>query len=208
MSVRCYIRGQTPDVTPSLTSKRGYDERLVVPWPFRTDSPNEAIDRIRGAKHDAGADAILRAAPDDLAPVIRWTAPADDTIRVFGKLKKESKQGNGVHGWIVSSTRGILKDVLVAPASEQLIGLGKLEVKKGETLSFAVGSEGDTNSDSFNWVPEIHRLNADGTTTFLTNAKADFCGKDGWPMNRAKPQSPLSQLAQVLMMSNEFQFVD
>ncbi len=103
--------------------------------------------------------------------MLRWTAPADDTIRVFGKLKKESKQGNGVRGWIVSSTRGVLKDVLVAPACEEVIGLGKLDVKKGETLTFAVGSEGDTNSDSFNWAARIHRLNADGTTTLLTNAK-------------------------------------
>ena len=148
------------------------------------------------------------AAQDDFAPVIRWTAPADDTIRVFGKLKKESKQGNGVRGWIVSSTRGVLKDVLVAPASEEVVGLGKLDVKKGEILTFAVGGEGDTNSDSFLWAPEIHRVNADGTTTLLTNARTDFCGKDGWPLNRAKPQSPVSQLAQVLMMSNEFQFVD
>ncbi len=144
----------------------------------------------------------------DIAPVIRWTAPTDDTIRVFGKLKKESAQGNGVRGWIVSSMHGILKDVLVAPAAEEVVGLGKLEVKKGETLTFAVGSEGDTNSDSFNWAPEIHHLNADGTTTLLTNAKTDFCGKDHWPLNRTKPQSPVSQLAQVLMMSNEFQFVD
>jgi len=144
----------------------------------------------------------------DVAPAIRWTAPADDTIRVFGKLKKDSKQGNGVRGWIVSSTRGVLKDVLVLPATEQVVGIGKLEVKKGETLTFAVGSEGDTNSDSFNWTPEIHRLNADGTTSLLTNARTDFCGKDGWPLNRAKPQSPVAQLAQVLMMSNEFQFID
>jgi hypothetical protein len=27
-------------------------------------------------------------------------------------------------------------------------------------------------------------------------------------LNRTKPQSPLAQLAQVLMMSNEFQFYD
>ena len=144
----------------------------------------------------------------DVAPAVRWTAPIDETIRVFGKLKKDSKQGNGVRGWIASSTRGVLKEVPVAPASEQVVGLAKLDVKKGETLTFAVGSEGDTNSDSFNWAPEIHRLNANGSTTLLTNARADFCGKDGWPLNRAKPQPPLSQLAQVLLMSNEFQFID
>lgn len=144
----------------------------------------------------------------DVAPVLRWTAPADDTIRVFGKLKKESDRGNGVRGWIVSSSRGVLKEALVNPASEQPLGLARHDVKKGEILSFVVGSEGDTNSDSFNWVPEIHRLNADGTTRPLTNARIDFCGADGWPVNRPRPQSAQAQLAQVLLMSNEFQFVD
>ncbi len=57
-------------------------------------------------------------------------------------------------------------------------------------------------------MPEIHHLNADGSTEKLTNAKTDFCDKDGWPLNRPKPESPLAQLAQVLLMSNEFQFVD
>lgn len=144
----------------------------------------------------------------NVAPVLRWTAPADGAIRVFGRLKKESERGNGIRGWIVSSLRGVLKEALVEPASEQSIGLGRHDVKKGEILSFIVGSEGDTNSDSFTWAPEIHRLNPDGTTTPLTNARNDFCGADGWPVNRPRPQSALSQLAQVLLMSNEFQFVD
>lgn len=144
----------------------------------------------------------------DIAPVLRWTAPADDTIRVLGKLKKDSERGNGVRGWMVSSLRGVLKEVLVHPASEQPVGLGRYEVKQGEILSFVVGSEGDTNSDSFNWAPEIHRLHADGTTIPLTHARTDFCGADGWPLNRPRPQNPLAQFAQVLLMSNEFQFVD
>ena len=42
----------------------------------------------------------------------------------------------------------------------------------------------------------------------LTDARRDFCGPDHWPVNRARPQGVLAQLAQVLLMSNEFQFVD
>ena len=48
----------------------------------------------------------------------------------------------------------------------------------------------------------------DGSVTLITKSDTDFCGPDAWPLNRTKPQSPLSHLAQVLMMSNEFQFVD
>jgi len=57
-------------------------------------------------------------------------------------------------------------------------------------------------------VPEIHRLQPDGKTEMLTHARLDFCGKDAWPLNRQRTQSPLTQLAQALMMSNEFMFVD
>ena len=89
------------------------------------------------------------------------------------------------------------------PASKRAAEIEACEVRKGETIFFALGSEGDTNSDSFTWAPQIFR---DGE--LLTDAKRDFCGRDAWPVNRARAQLPLAQLAQVLLMSNEFQFVD
>jgi hypothetical protein len=81
-------------------------------------------------------------------------------------------------------------------------------VKKGDVLHFALSSEGETDSDSYNWTARINALNPDGTVTELTNSKTDFCGTDRWPLNRARPQSPLAQLTQALIMSNEFMFVD
>ena len=42
----------------------------------------------------------------------------------------------------------------------------------------------------------------------LTNLKNDFCDASRWPIGRARPQTALSQLAQVLLMSNEFMFED
>jgi hypothetical protein len=89
------------------------------------------------------------------------------------------------------------------------VAIGKLEVRKGEIIDFAVDPEnGDTNSDSFDWRPAIHRLDADGNATLLTQADKDFNDASHWPPSRLRPQSALAQLAQVLMMSNEFQFVD
>jgi hypothetical protein len=139
----------------------------------------------------------------DIAPALRWASPFDGVIDISGTLKKGSERGNGVRGWIVSDKRGVLKDTLVAPAGSQPMELPHLRVAKGEIITFAVGSEGSTDSDSFGWIPQIFQ---DGE--LLTDAERDFCDKDGWPVKRPKPQSPLSQLAQVLMMSNEFQFLD
>ncbi|MFZ4766358.1 MAG: hypothetical protein ACOYMN_15515, partial [Roseimicrobium sp.] len=65
------------------------------------------------------------------------------------------------------------------------------------------------NSDGFQWKPGIHKLDpASGTATLLTQSDKDFSDASHWPPNRPRPQSALSQLTQVLLMSNEFQFVD
>ncbi|CAN5811583.1 PSD1 and planctomycete cytochrome C domain-containing protein [soil metagenome] len=144
-----------------------------------------------------------------IAAVLRWVSTIDGWIRVSGGIKRASDQGNGVHGWVISSAQGILKDKLVAPKTTGDMSFTKLQVKKGEILDFIVGSENDINSDSFDWKVNISRLNPEtGATEYLTQSDRDFMGPEHWPMSRTKPQSPLAQLVQVLMMSNEFQFVD
>ncbi len=144
-----------------------------------------------------------------IAPTLRWEAPFDGVISIKGVLKRDAVRGDGVRGWIVNSRTGVVKNALALPtAKEQAMNVNALEVQKGDVLSFVIDCEGNTDSDSFTWIPEIHRVEADGQTRLLTNAKNDFCGKDGWPLGRPRPQSPLAQLTQVLLMSNEFQFVD
>jgi hypothetical protein len=113
-----------------------------------------------------------------------------------------------VRAWILSSKQGKVAEQFVRPTGTVEMD-AQIEIQQNETLSFVVEAEnGDTNSDSYTWAPRIERINEDGSLTPITQADTDFCGPEGWPQNRAKPQSPLSQLAQVLMMSNEFQFVD
>ncbi len=152
------------------------------------------------------------AAGEDLVVSRRWTAPEDLTIIVRGTLKRSAKAGNGVRGLIIRNGTEVLREALAAPGKfTQPMAIEKpLQVKKGDVLDFAVSAEdGDTNSDSFEWVPEIQLPAKEGAKPeVLTNAKADFCGKDGWPLNRPRPQSALAQLVQVLMMSNEFMFVE
>ena len=123
-------------------------------------------------------------------------------------VKRNNSQGNGIRAWIISSRKGRVREQLLKPV-DTIEMTAEIEVQQDETLSFVVEAENhDTNSDSYNWTPKIERLNADGSTTLITKTDTDFCGPEGWPINRPKPQSPISQLAQVLMMSNEFQFVD
>ncbi len=142
--------------------------------------------------------------------VMQWKSPlSKERLRITGALKRSSERGNGVRAWIISSLHGKLREELIKPASTVEMS-AEVEITAGETLSFVVESENNnTDSDSFTWAPRIERLNAQsGQATLLTKADTDFCGPDAWPLNRAKPQKPLEQLAQVLLMSNEFQFVD
>ena len=79
--------------------------------------------------------------------------------------------------------------------------VGPVSVKRGETLDFVADPRSGDNSDSFEWSPEIRQVGADGR---VWAAGADFSGLREW----ARPLDPWQQLAQVLLASNEFNFVD
>jgi hypothetical protein len=143
-----------------------------------------------------------------IATTARWTAPFDGPIRIYGELKRGSKEGDGIHGWITSSRSGVLANAHVEGAGTVPMQVLNLNVKKGDIISFAVTCEANINSDGFSWSPQIMRVNDAGKGELLTDAKTDFNGPDHWPVKRSKPQAPLAQLVQVLLMSNEFQFVD
>jgi len=148
---------------------------------------------------------------DDLVVSRRWKAPFDGTFIIRGTLKRDSKQGNGVRGLVILNGSKVIHEALAEPVKPvQAMAVPKgVVLKEGDVLDFAVSAEnGDTNNDSFEWVPEIQLPGKGGKVEVLTNAKADFCGKDGWPFSRLRPQSAIAQLVQVLLMSNEFMFVE
>jgi hypothetical protein len=126
-------------------------------------------------------------------------------VTINATLSRKTDRGDGVRAWIHNSRTGVLSEYLCNPQNKQLTTHLTTDVKKGDVLSFVVHNEAGTDSDSFEWQPRITRA---GTGELLTDAKADFCDASRWPFVRAKPQSPLSQLAQVLLISNEFMFLD
>jgi len=155
-------------------------------------------------QHERGGHAPA----EDLVNTMRWTAPADATLQIDTELVRDSDRGNGVRGLVFSNRTGLIAEALADPKHKRQPINAKLTVKKGDVLHFALSSEGETDSDSYDWQAKISQLDADGSLTLLTDSRTDFCGADQWPLNRAKPQRPLAQLAQALIMSNEFMFVD
>lgn len=130
----------------------------------------------------------------------RWTSPIDGVVSITGTLKHIRPNGNGVRGRIIAADGKVLGEWDVA-RSESETNVAKLQVKRGDTIDFAVENKGNSNSYTFFWAPEIQAI-GESSADLTWDAQRDFEAPPPAPMNAWE------QLAQALMLSNEFLFVD
>lgn len=154
--------------------------------------------------------------PDRQHSVIRrWVAPYDGTITTFGVLAAPpgfgtaAAAGDGVQAWIISSRFGELGRWTVYLGFTDT-RIERLEVKRGDTIDFIVDCLSDPHYDSFSWAPTIRMISSGGAQADFGevmewNATADFTGPE-------EPTPPTltawEKYAQVLLMSNEFVFLN
>ena len=131
------------------------------------------------------------------AGIRRWVAPRDLMVEISGTLKHVPEQGDGVRGFIVSSLAGELAAAKVHK-SKKALSVTKLAVKAGETIDFIVDIGGTLDSNQFLWSPVLRS----GDTTW--DAREQFDG----PRSAPAYLDPWEQYAQVLILANEFAFVD
>lgn len=131
------------------------------------------------------------------ACVRRWIAPHSATVEIAGTLKHEPEQGDGVRAFVISSRLGELKTAAVHK-SETDMAVAHVAVQAGDTIDFIVDIGGTLNSDQFLWAPVIKA----GETTW--NARSEFDG----PRPAPSLLTPWEQYAQVLLLANEFAFID
>ena len=79
--------------------------------------------------------------------------------------------------------------------------LQRLKVEAGETIDFVIDIGEILNNDQYLWEATVAESATD-TTRLTWNSKADF------PQDTVNQLTPWEQLAQVLLCSNEFLFVD
>jgi len=143
------------------------------------------------------------------AAIRRWVAPRDATLAISGTLEHGHKEGDGIRGRIVSSRAGQLGSwTLHNDKAEAKIEA--LEVKAGDTIDFVVDFNSNLNSDDFKWSPVIRAKDEaagapSGEYMAEWNAKKEFSGP---PEPPPQPLSAWEKYAQVLLLSNEFMFVD
>jgi hypothetical protein len=131
------------------------------------------------------------------ACIRRWTAMRDATVDITGTLKHEPEQGDGVRGFIVSSRDGKLISTNVYKTKTAMTATNVV-VKTGDMIDFIVDIGGTLNADQFLWAPVIKEM----ATTW--DARVEFDGPRPAPVYL----TPWEQYAQVLLLANEFAFVD
>ena len=133
------------------------------------------------------------------AAIRRWTAPQDATVAVSGTGNHPNEQGDGVELSVISNRSGELGK-WVAFHGEAATKIEKVVVKKGDTLDFLASPRTGAAFDSFSWNVSI--ANADGKISW--DSESGFRG----PVAPLSPLSAWERYVQVLLMTNEFFFVD
>lgn len=131
------------------------------------------------------------------ACIRRWIAPRDLTVNVTGTLHHEPEQGDGVRGFVVLRGNVELASAVVHK-SKATMAKADVTLKAGESIDFIVDIGGTLNSDQFLWNPIIK------TEDQTWDAREDFDGPHPVPVYL----TPWEQFAQVLLLSNEFAFLD
>ena len=142
------------------------------------------------------------------AAIRRWVAPRDGVFAITGTLVHNQDQGDGVQARIVSSRSGVVGTWTVQNSKKDT-AVRRLEVKRGDTVDFVVDCRTGPNFDAYAWDPTIRLVGQpaaakEGERVQWT-ASTDFSGPQARP---ASALGPWEKYAQVLLLSNEFAFVD
>jgi hypothetical protein len=143
--------------------------------------------------------------PGDAAHAVirRFTSPVSGTLQISGELAHAAANGDGVRGRIVSSSRGRIGEWTAAHGNVAT-SIESTPLAAGETIDFVVDCLQTPDYDAFTWKTTLRMDRTDG-------ASESWNSHDG--IEGPKPPAPprldrWGQLGQVLLMSNEFMFVD
>ena len=142
------------------------------------------------------------------AAIRRWVAPIAGLVRVTGPVAHAPAEGDGVQARLISNRHGLLGSWILHNSAEE-IDFPALTVEPGDTLDFMVSTHGSLSHDEFDWAPRITLAGGTASDAAATpedawDAAADFAGT---PEAVPVPLNAWEKLAQVLLLSNEFVFV-
>jgi hypothetical protein len=140
---------------------------------------NNRMNQNGGGYYDGGTNSRLTGlkltanggTAGSLAVIRRFTSPVDANLSIDGTLAQAGGRnavGDGVSGYIVHSRSGQVGTYTLTGTSRSAdTKVGKVEVKKGDTIDFIVdnGGKGNVIGDTFTWEPVLRVAIAGVTAT-------------------------------------------
>ncbi|QDU10049.1 PSD1 and planctomycete cytochrome C domain-containing protein [Gimesia aquarii] len=143
--------------------------------------------------------------------VIRWRAPETMAVSIKGTLKHEISRGNGIRGRVLIAGEKKLGPWNVHQTSVETT-LENIKLEKKQTIDFVVDTAGQLGHDSFVWSPEIIAHSIETVAFSKTEGNPKAVRYWHYSQDFREPDSiqitPWQSLAQILLLSNEFQFID
>ncbi len=128
----------------------------------------------------------------------RWIAPRDGKLRITGKMQHKHDGGDGVRATILVDGGNSIGQ-WTAKNNEAKTNCELIVIMAGQKIDFVTDCIGDPSNDSFTW--RIRLRYEDG-------GREEFDAERQFPQPPTQPLDRWQQLAQALLASNEFAFVD
>ena len=142
------------------------------------------------------------------ATIHRWVAPREGRVSISGRLTHPADEGDGVIGTIVSSRMGRIAEYAAFNGSQD-IKLADIAVQADDTIDLVISPGPSDSHDGYRVTLQITMdhspLAPEQDARTRWEAKIDFAGPRAAP---PEPLSPWGQFAQVLLISNEFMYID
>jgi hypothetical protein len=135
---------------------------------------------------------------NDHSVIRRWIAPDDGIVNVNGTVKHSRENGDGVIAVVRS---GSVYESFDACRSEAKTLVKRIEVKQGDVIDFIVAPGKTATSDAHTWIVLIRGVG--GNLLDL-----EWRSNTGFSAPPPPALTPLAQLAQALLLTNEFLYLD
>jgi hypothetical protein len=196
-----YGFGEMDDASKHLKNFEGLPHFTGEAWQGGKNWPDEKLGwaQLTASGGHAGNDL-------QHAVVRRWVAPASGVIAIEGTLKHEHKEGDGIRAFLLHNQTNVLGHWTIHDEKLET-KVARLEIKAGDSVDFVVSIYKSLNNNDFVWAPTLRMLDDRDRNGYARewNAAREFAGPPG---EERKPLTPWEQYAQVLLLSNEFLFVD
>ena len=183
-------------------STNAVDQFTVLPW--SRDGKWQGGEQMPDAKlgwtslnKDGGHPGGTR----ELCAIRRWTADSDCRVTTSAVLNHKKEEGDGVRLRVVAPQGHVVSDVTASNATA-VAPADSFDLKAGESVDFVVDCRTDEAHDSFRSKFLVTQA-VGGKVRRVWKSDDDFRGQSG-----AGRLDAWAQLAQALMLTNEFVFVD